>query len=569
MTKIYLLNIVILDQLPSNTPDYFTYFSTNYIKKFSFVKVDFKGRIKVGLVIDIKPIVKSEVKRLDFALKNIKEFIRPGFISEIQEKLAYWISKNYFISLSHAFCFFTNFYKKIENIEAEPKPEFSNKFKFLYFEKFDDKLIENPPILIITPTEELAKILNKKIENSYLIDLEVKKEKFSDLIRKILNKENLVFIGTKNSIFLPWQKLNSIIVLEEGSIFYKEHFKPPYFNYLNLIKKLAMLLKSKLILIDEFPSLETYVKLNLKNYPKFSFQKIEDIDELPKILENYEKSKIFIPTKSLAQKFYCSNCFYEFDCPKCNYPLTILENKLYCRVCFKEYEIPKNCPNCGSFDLSLKGIGGLWVKNFLERKGFFVVFINDESDIKNFLKKDYKRYVLIGSLYILNPLIPKTESAIFLNFDNAFYSWNIFLKEKNLRILKKLSNKANDIYVQTKFDDEILGKIKNGEIIKDIIDEREDNFLPPFSRIIKLVGRLKNLEELNKRLLQVKESLNNKKILFNKRIEISGPFLEKIPKRMKRYQMFLVLKLEDGVDLKKLLEDIKYIEEIRGDEEEI
>jgi primosomal protein N' len=569
MAKIYVLNIIILDQLPPNTPDYFTYFSTKYIKKYSLVKVDFKSKNKIGLVIDVKPIVKSEIKKLDFALKNIKEFVIPGFVSEIQEKFAYWISKSYYTSLSHAFCFFTNFYKKIENINIEPKPEPSNKFKILYFEKFDNRLIKNPPILIITPTEESAKILNSKIENSYLIDLEVKKEKFSDLIRKILNKEKLIFVGTKNSIFLPWQKLNSIIVLEEGSVFYKEYFKPPYFNYFNLIKKLAMLLRSELILIDEFPSLETYVKLNLKKYPKFSFQKIEDIDELPKILENYEKSKIFVPTKSLAQKFYCNNCFYEFNCPKCNYPLTILENKLYCRVCFKEYELPKICPNCGSSDLSLKGIGGLWIKNFLERKGFFVVFINDEPDIKKFLKKDYKRYVLVGSLYILNPLIPKTDSFIFLNFDNAFYSWNIFLKEKNLRILKNLSNNANDIYVQTKFNNEILEKIKNGEIVKDIIDERKENFLPPFSRIIKLIGRLKNLEELNKRLLEVKESLNNRKILFNKRIEISGPFLEKIPMRIKRYQMFLILKLEDGIDLKKFLKDIKYIEEIRGDEEEI
>jgi len=569
MTKICVLNIIILDQLPPNTPDYFTYFSTKYIKKYSLVKVDFKSKNKIGLVIDVRPIVKSEIKKLDFALKNIKEFVMPGFVSEIQEKFAYWISKSYYISLSHAFCFFTNFYKKIENINIEPKPEPSNKFKILYFEKFDNRLIKNPPILIITPTEELAKILSSKIENSYLIDLEVKKEKFSDLIRKILDKEKLIFVGTKNSIFLPWQKLNSIIVLEEGSVFYKEYFKPPYFNYLNLIKKLAMLLRSELILIDEFPSLETYVKLNLKKYPKFSFQKIEDIDELPKILENYEKSKIFVPTKSLAQKFYCSNCFYEFNCPKCNYPLTILENKLYCRVCFKEYDLPQNCPNCGSSDLSLKGIGGLWIKNFLERKGFFVVFINDEPDIKKFLKKDYKRYVLVGSLYILNPLIPKTGSFIFLNFDNAFYSWNIFLKEKNLRILKNLSNSANDIYVQTKFNNEILEKIKNGEIVKDIIDERKENFLPPFSRIIKLIGRLKNLEELNKRLLEVKESLNNRKVLFNKRIEISGPFLEKIPMRIKRYQMFLILKLEDGIDLKKFLKDIKYIEEIRGDEEEI
>ncbi|MGC8981772.1 MAG: hypothetical protein ACP5JU_02380 [Minisyncoccia bacterium] len=569
MAKIYTLNIIILDQLPPNTPDYFTYFSTKYIKKYSLVKVDFKGKNKIGIVKDIKPIIKSEVKKLDFTLKNVKEVLKESFLSEIQERFSHWISKNYFISLSHSFCFFTNFYKKIEDLKIEPKPEFNKRFNILYFKRFDKNLLNKPPLLIITPTKEEAKLLNSEIDNSYLIDFEIKKEKFSDLIKKILNKEDVIFIGAKNSIFLPWQKLNSIIVFEEGSIFYKEHFKPPYFNYLNLIKELARLLKTELILIDSFPTLETYVRLDLKKFPIFSFKTIKNIDELPKLLENYKNSKIYTPTKSLAEKFYCNNCFYEFNCPKCNYPLSILENKLYCRICFNEYDIAKKCPNCGSSDLSLKGIGGLWIKNFLEKKGFFTIFINDESDIKNFLKKDYKRYTLIGSLHILNPLIPKTDLAIFLNFDSAFFSWNIFLKERNLRILNFLSNRADETYIQTKLNDEILEKIKNGEIIKDIINERKEGFLPPFSRIVKLIGRLKNLEELNKRLLEVKDELNNRKILFNKRIEISGPFLEKIPLRIKRYQMFLILKIEEGVDLKKFLENIKYIEEIRGDEEEI
>lgn len=565
-----MIDIIPLEELPPNSPDYFTYFSTNYIKKFSLVKIELKNKIKVGIVKNVKPISKKEAKNLNFILKNIKDIVKKEiFISEIQERFAHWISKNYFISLAHAFCFFTNFYKKIITDVNEPKPEYGGGFESIYLKNLNEKIINNPPSLILTSTEEEAKILKGKIKNSFLIDLNYPPKKFSELLKKILNKEQVIFIGSKNCIFLPWQKLNSIVIYKEGDIFYKEFFRRPYFNYLNLVEKLAKLLKTKLILIDKFPTLKTIVKFKLKPDLNFYFKKFKDLDNLLEILRKYNTSKIFTPLKSLGEKLYCNHCFYEVNCKNCNYPLTIFENKLFCRVCFKEFDLLDKCPRCGLEELSLKKFGGLWIKNFLEKNGFFTIFINDEKDIKKFLQKNYKRYILIGSLYLLNPFIPKTESSIFLNFDSAFYSYNIFLKERNLRILKKLIESSNEIFIQTNLNEEILKTLENGEILNIIFSERKENFLPPYSRIIKLIGRLKNLQELNNRLLIIKDELNNRRLLFNKRIEIMGPFLERIEKRIKRYQMFLLLKTEDGVDLKKLLKDLKYIEEIRCDEENI
>jgi len=60
-----------------------------------------------------------------------------------------------------------------------------------------------------------------------------------------------------------------------------------------------------------------------------------------------------------------------------------------------------------------------------------------------------------------------------------------------------------------------------------------------------------------------------KLILQNVDIEIYGPFLERIPMKIKRYQLFLLIKHKTEINLKKLLEGVNYIEEIRADEEEI
>jgi primosomal protein N' len=172
-------------------------------------------------------------------------------------------------------------------------------------------------------------------------------------------------------------------------------------------------------------------------------------------------------------------------------------------------------------------------------------------------------------LYILNPFLPKTDAGIFINFDFSMHSSNPFLKEKYLRILNDLKNSVSDLYLHSNLPEETLEKIKNFSILKEIIEERKNQKLPPFYKVVKLISRLRNLELLNKRLLQAKELLNKNKLFQNVDIEIYGPFLERIPMKIKRFQLFLLLKTKGDINLKKLLEGVNYIEEIRADEEEI
>ncbi len=576
MKNISILKIIPIEPLPFNSPDYFLYFSSYEVNKGSIVKCELRNKKIYGYVyelIDFKD-AKKLVKDLEYQLKNIEGiFLKNPFISEVQEVLASWISKNYGISLAHSFYFFLSFYKKIES-NYKPSPTKGNKFEKIYLNEFDKEILNNKPVLIITPTESYAKHLyenlKKEVNELILLDLDERKENFNKFIQIILNKEDKIFIGSKNSVFLPWQKLNSIVIYKEGDIFYKEFFKIPSFNYLNIIEKLAKILKTKLIIIDKFPSLKTIVEKKIeKPIKNIDFDTFSTIFELTNILEKHKNAKVFVPTKLTAKKMLCNICFYEFNCPKCNYPLNIYEDSAFCRICFKKYKLENRCPNCGSNDLYVKGIGANWLKKYLEKEGYFVYLINKEKDIDIFTKQNYKNFVLIGSLYILNPFLPKTESAVFINFDFSMHSYNPFLKEKFLRILIDLKDSANYLYIHTNLKEDYLEKIKNFEILNEIIKEREVGKLPPFYKIYKIISRLRNLEELNKRMLEVKEILNKNKLIYNLDIEINGPFLERIPKKINRYQLFLTVKTKKEIDFRKLIENINYIEEIRADEEEI
>lgn len=581
MERITILEVIPIEELPFNSPDFFLYFTTNNIKKGSIVKISLKNKETFGYVYNVRSSesYKSTLKNLEFQLKPINNiYINNSFISSIQEKFALWISKNYCLSLPHSFYLFLNFFKKIdkESIEnIEIKEELGKRFQKKFVKEIDYESLKKLPALIILPTEDHANIIYEKLKYKFkdkvlLLDFEAKRTQFNEIIKSILKKEEKIYIGSKNSIFFPWQKLNQIIVLEEGHIFYKEFFKIPYFNYLNLIEVLGKLLKTEFIISDKLPSLKTVIEFSLEKQIDINLnvKKFETIFEIEKILETYKKVKIFAPIKVLSKKLRCNVCFYEFNCPKCNFPLSIYENEAFCRICFKKYQYENRCPKCNSNDIYIKGIGALWLKRFLEKRGYFVWLLKNKRDIKEFNSHNFEKFILIGSYNILNPSLPKTEAGIFINFDQANISWSPFLKERFLRIIYELSKSSSDLYLHTNQKIEELEKIRNLSILEEILKERAINKLPPYYRLIKLVSRFKSLETLNKRLIDVKEKINKNLLNYKKYVEVSGPFLERIPLKKRRYQMFLLLKIRGDINLKKILENISFIEEIKADEED-
>lgn len=580
MEEIKLIETIPIEPLPLDSPDFFLYFSTIPVAKGNIIQINLKEKKTYGYVYKVRDLkeTKQMLKKLNFSIKPLNEIIiNKKVLTPIQEKLAFWLAKNYCLSLPHAFYFFLKFFKKM-TVVNDAQEEIGTRFIKKIKKSLATTDLKKLPLLVLTPLEDHAFLVYEKLKREFvepekviLIDLEEKRKVFNKIIEAILKKERFLFVGSKNCLFLPWLKLNQIIVIEEGDIFYKEYFKSPYFNYLNIIEKLAKFLKTELLLISDLPSFKTIVssKTYQQDFSSFKIENIENfgsIFELERIIRNYKKVKIFSPLKILSKKLRCQICFYEFLCSKCNFPLSIYENNAYCRVCFRKYSLENKCPHCGSNDIYVGGVGAGWIKRYLEKMGYYVWFIEDKEAVKKFLKKIPERYILLGSYSLLNPYLPFVDASIFINFDQIFYTLNPFLKEKYLRIALNLAKNSSILYLHCR-QEEIIKKILNGSIVEEILEERKRGKLPPYSRLIKIISRLKNLEKLNQRLIELR-NLIEKNFLKNE-LEVSGPFLERIPLKKRRYQMFLLLRLYKEINLKNILKDIPYIEEIRADEEDI
>lgn len=598
MNNLEILDIVPLDKLLPDTPDYFSYFGQAPL--YSLVSITLKNQTKVGFVINKRNLQKSKmlIKKESYNLKPIKAVVsQKPLIGEKQIKFAQWLKNYYYLSLPHALYLLLQWYPKIietdqQQIANIKEPEGKSQRSILQlksqnFTELDQAQLKDLPALVIVPQEDYLPYLKDKFPHAVSAHLSLAPKQFSQLLQKIYSGEPVLFIGNKNSVFLPWQRLKNIIVLEEGGLFYKESFKLPYLDYLSIIEKLAEILAVPLNRVSQFPTLKHYITpamgisaskmiksrpeaTSAVRLPKFEFQILteqNDPEKIAAVIKNQKKVVIFSPQKILAQRIICFNCKNELSCPNCASTLGLSDDKMFCRVCFYENTIITECPTCQNNNFYLRGVGAEWLVKYLSQQGFSTILAIDHRFAQTI--KSQEKFIVIGSHNLLTPQLPKLDLFIFLNFDRAFYSFDLFLKEKNLRVLEFLGRKAAKVILQTDLPPAILNKIRTGEIIADLLEERRENFLPPFSRLIKLIGRLSNLQKLNQRMIKLRQALELRRQNLDQtqtlgRVEIMGPFLKRIPKKLSRHQLELILKVSPKVNLRKLLGGIR-VDEIEVD----
>ena len=544
MTKYFIIDIIPLVRLPSKAPDFFSYFSKKKIKPGNIVLVEFKKRKIFGYVWQVESIEKRRkfLKEEKLQLKPVLKIINPSpLIFPYQIKLAFWLKNYYNISLSTALSLFFPYKKMITlSIKDFKKTGGSAKKK----------------TLIIVPQESYLEFLRKKYPSANLI-LPQRKNFFS-LLEKIINDNNETFIGIKNSIFLPWQNLEKIIVYDEGLIFYKEFFKPPYFDYRKIFLKFAEINKIKYEIEGGLPSFDSIIKTNKYNFTEFTLENLERINEkeFENKIKEFEKTAVFVPEKSFGRKIICEFCFQALSCKDCGRFLALEENFVYCPYCLKKEKLPEICPFCekkSQFIVSQKGAKAIYQLLLnLNRKVYFL-----EKENKKIIKEfnESQSADLVGSLLLLNPLIENFSAFFFYNFDEFYLTNDFFLKEKFIRILEFFKERCQKIFlVSNILNPQVEVKIRSGRIINDLIEERKINNLPPFKRLVILKEGSTDLKKLQEKLSLIKEKIKKE----NPEIEIFGPIFARPFKIKKRFFLELVLKIDPELDfnLRKILKDI-------------
>jgi primosomal protein N' (replication factor Y) len=197
-----------------------------------------------------------------------------------------------------------------------------------------------------------------------------------------------VIIGTRSSLFLPFQNLGLIIVDEEHENSFKQYNPNPRYHARDCSVVLAKLSGAKVLFGSATPSIESYYNAKSGKYAlvelhtRYNNVKLPDVDiidlkylkhrkllksnfsdqlldEIRLALDRKEQIIIFQNRRGFAPVSICQDCGWTAQCKSCDVSLTYHKhsNLLKCHYCGYSHAQISKCQSCGSSDISVKGLG--------------------------------------------------------------------------------------------------------------------------------------------------------------------------------------------------------------------
>lgn len=231
--------------------------------------------------------------------------------------------------------------------------------------------------------EEARKIFGDKAV-FYHSDL-TNKEKWQ-VWSRVQKGENLLIIGPRSCLFLPFHYLGTVIIDEAHESAYKQQQNPRYDARI-VAAKLASIYNCKLLLGSATPRLQeiyaiersgevlslkgaataktTRREINIvdttdtNNFTKSRILSNSLVHAIKEALAAGKQSLILLNKRGTARFIQCSNCKWVAACSKCSSALTYHHDSYstVCHICEKKQPVPVLCPECGSHDLTFKSPG--------------------------------------------------------------------------------------------------------------------------------------------------------------------------------------------------------------------
>ncbi len=420
--------------------------------------------------------------------------------------------KRYFLLHSNREDFKVNFYiKVIEEAKKQGK----------------SVLITSPTIMLC---EEVVMYLKRYLKGYKIYSMSSKntmKERYEAYMNA--KYDNLdVLVTTHTGIFLPFNNLGAIIVLdEENPNYINENY--PYYNAIDVLKQRAKYNYCDLILTSSSPSIDTYYKTLRGEYNLLtSFDRIKnnmnivDMKEevlngsstiisntlkkaIDEALENKKQVMLLVSSKAYTNQLRCRSCGKVLKCPKCNVSLTLYKDKGYakCNYCdYKAYNY-QIC-KCGGEMIALN-YGEEKISEEIKEMFPNAKVLDVNADLMKTLD-DYNKAlndieennvdIIIGT-QILSKTIKSDNIKLvgIINADSYLNRGNHMSNEYTFNLIAKLSNKEN-VYIQT---------------------YNKDN------KIINLASRL-DFDTYYKNELEIREALGYNPFMEINRISVSGDF---------------------------------------------
>ncbi len=400
-------------------------------------------------------------------------------------------------------------------------------------------------------------------------------------------------VGVRSSIFLPLNRLGLIIVDEEHDSSYKQQEPAPLYNARDCSHILAAAYGAKVLLGSATPSLESWTNAESGKFGKAMLTERYAEAEVPKIkisdsqkaakrgsrrghfnldllnrlterLERGEQSMLFQNRRGFSPYVECGECHWVARCPNCNVSLTMHKSsgRLICHYCDYAALIPSQCPNCQRDSVRPMGFGTEKIEEQVREllPSARVVRLDRDTTtsprafdqiIESFSKRQSD--IMVGTQMIAKGFDFGAVTLVgILNADNMLNSPDFRAEERAYALMTQVAGRAGrrggseaEVVIQTSQPDHrILQYVVEGDFEKmalTLLKEREAFFYPPYSRLIELKLRHRDVGRLHRAANRLSQLLRER---FNRRVR--GPVAPPVDKMHGEWIVGFIIKIESG-----------------------
>ena len=429
----------------------------------------------------------------------------------------------------------------------------------VYIRVLEQVLAAGKQALILVPeialTPQTARYFSERFSAAAVLhSMQAKMVRF-DIWNRIAIGENRIVIGTRSTIFTPFENLGVIIVDEEHDPSYKQGEGLRY-SARDLAVYRARELQIPCVLGSATLSLETIQNVHLKRYsvsrlthrpgmaqmPSFRILDIRGhaldggmsevlIANIREHLANYGQVLVLINRRGYSKSLLCQECGWHAQCDDCDVTLTYHElpyARLICHKCMRHYSIPKVCPDCDSEEIVQVGAGTQRIEETLQNRFPNVPIYRVDRDVVTTNKKMEalmtnlsirREGILVGTQMLAKGHhFPYVTLVAVLGADTGFLSSDFRAPERTAQLIMQVAGRAGrasrpgEVWIQTYDPDnpDLTSLVTNGYpgFAETELRIRQSAELPPYSYLAILRAEGVDLVETEAFLLELVKQIS-------------------------------------------------------------
>ena len=421
--------------------------------------------------------------------------------------------------------------------------------------------------------------------------------------KKVSDGSLRAILGVRSSLFLPFSDLGLIIVDEEHDSSYKQYDPAPRYHARDAAMMLARLHNGKVLLGSATPSLESFHNALTGRYglvelmtrygdvmmpamviadtrssskkkgpaSHFTPRLLEAVEEA---LKREEQVILFQNRRGFSPFLMCSDCGHVPACTNCSVSYTYHKSigRMVCHYCGKSVRVPSECPECSSPGLTTRGFGTEKIEE--EIKLIFPsarVARMDQDTVRNrgsaadilssFAAGETD--ILIGTQMISKGLDFERLTVVgILDADNMMHFPDFRAHERSFQLMEQVSGRAGrrtrrgKVIIQTADPANVILRQVLKHDFKAMsstqLEERSLFGYPPFTRIIRIALKHRDLEELNVSAARLAGNLRRQLGTM-----VLGPEFPMVMQIQKWYIKTIMIKIGSGLSPSKVKEVIR------------